>query len=114
MDMEISDSDESINRSRRKASRLRILSSSSDEDFVNLNSEVNECSTEEENVVSKSENEDHDEEWQEVKERTSPELKIGCTKFETLLKQLWIPSRVVLNLAKISLSMKIWFHGEDV
>ncbi|KAL6421381.1 hypothetical protein ACFW04_011926 [Cataglyphis niger] len=74
--MEISDSDESINRSRRKASRLRILSSSSDEDFVNVNSEVNECSTEEEDLVSKSENEDSDEEWQEVKERTSYGVKL--------------------------------------
>ncbi|XP_017795719.1 PREDICTED: piggyBac transposable element-derived protein 4-like [Habropoda laboriosa] len=71
MDMEINDSDKSINRSRRKASRLRIFSSSSDEDFVNVNSEVNECSTEEEDLVSKSENEDDDDEWQEVKERTS-------------------------------------------
>ena len=72
MDMGISDSsDESINRSKKKTSRLRILSSSSDEDFVNVNSEVNECSTEEEDLVSTSENEDHDEEWQEVRERTS-------------------------------------------
>lgn len=72
MDMEISDScDESINRGRRKTSRLRILSSSSDEDFVNLNSEVSECSTGEEDLVTASENDDHDEEWQEVKERTS-------------------------------------------
>lgn len=52
MDMEISDSsDESINGSRRKTSRSRILSSSSYEDFVNANSEVNECSTEEEDFV---------------------------------------------------------------
>ncbi|CAL7933001.1 unnamed protein product [Xylocopa violacea] len=70
MDMEISDSDESIIRSRRKAARLRILSSSSYEDFVNVINEENECSTEEEDLISKSENEDHDEEWQEVKERT--------------------------------------------
>lgn len=64
MDMEISDlSDESINGSRRKTSRSRILSSSSYEDFVNANNEVNECSTEEEDFESKSENEDHDEEW---------------------------------------------------
>ncbi|CAK9809344.1 hypothetical protein ANTPLA_LOCUS6123 [Anthophora plagiata] len=69
MDMEISDSDESINRSRRKALRLRILSSSSGEDFVSVNNEVNECFTEED-LVSKSENENHDEEWQQVKERT--------------------------------------------
>ena len=72
MDMEISDSDESINRSRRKTLRLQILSSSSDDDFENVNSEVNEYSTEEENdFVSTSENDDNDDEWQEVKERTS-------------------------------------------
>lgn len=70
MDMEISDSDESIIRSRKKAARLRVLSSSSDEDFVNVINEENECSTEEEDLISESENEDHDEEWQEVKERT--------------------------------------------
>ncbi|XP_048515560.1 piggyBac transposable element-derived protein 4-like [Athalia rosae] len=70
MDMEISDSDESIITSRRKAARLRILSSSSDEDFVNVINEENECSTEEEDLISESENEDHEEEWQEVKERT--------------------------------------------
>lgn len=69
--MELSDSDEPINRSKRKASRLRILSSSSDEDFVFGNSDMNECSSEEENVVSISENEDGDEEWQAVKEITS-------------------------------------------
>uniref|UniRef100_A0A0K0EJ20 DDE_Tnp_1_7 domain-containing protein n=1 Tax=Strongyloides stercoralis TaxID=6248 RepID=A0A0K0EJ20_STRER len=71
MDMKLSDSDESINRSRRKASKLRIFSSSSDEDFVNVNSEMNECSPEEEDVVSISENENGDEEWQAVKEITS-------------------------------------------
>ncbi|XP_047356426.1 LOW QUALITY PROTEIN: uncharacterized protein LOC124951691 [Vespa velutina] len=227
MDMEISDSDKSIIRSRREASRLRIFSSSSDEDFVNVNNEENECSTDGEDLVSKSENEDHDEEWQEVKERTvvineyseeeeflhenidcndpfalyklfftdyilekmkqrvdetnkyatksinnsssssrmhqqdwqsvtrdemntffgillimgivelpeirlnwsnkdmyanalikktipQPKLKIGCTKFEILLKQMWITLRVLLNKAKISLSMKVWFHREDV
>ncbi|XP_066595467.1 piggyBac transposable element-derived protein 4-like [Prorops nasuta] len=71
MDMEISDSDESVIRSKkRKVARLRIVSSSSDEDFVNFINEENECSTEEEYLISKSENEDHDEEWQEVKERT--------------------------------------------
>lgn len=69
--MELSDSDEPINRSKRKASRLRILSSSSDEDFVFGNSDMNECSSEEEDVVSISENEDGDEEWQAVKEITS-------------------------------------------
>ena len=37
MDMEISDSDESIIRSKkRKVARLRIVSSSSDENFVNF------------------------------------------------------------------------------
>ena len=71
MDMEISDSsDECINRGRRSVSRLRILSFSSDEDFVNVNNEVIECSTGEDSV-SESENEYQDEEWQEVKGRTS-------------------------------------------
>lgn len=32
---------------------------------------MNECSTEEGDSVSQSENEDHDEGWQEVRERTS-------------------------------------------
>ncbi|KAI4476185.1 hypothetical protein M0804_013804 [Polistes exclamans] len=71
MDMEISDSsDECVNRGRRNASRLRILSSSSDEDFVNVNSNVMECFSGED-LVSESENEDNNEEWQEVKGRTS-------------------------------------------
>lgn len=67
MDNEISDSDESINRSRRKALRLKILSSSSDEDFVSVNGKVNECSTEEEYLMSKLKNENSNKEWQEVK-----------------------------------------------
>ncbi|EQB62086.1 piggybac transposable element-derived protein 4-like protein [Vairimorpha apis BRL 01] len=71
MDMELSDSDEPINRNKRKASRLRILSSSSDEEVVFGNSDMNECSSEEEDVVSISENEDGVEEWQAVKEITS-------------------------------------------
>lgn len=69
--MEISDSsDECENRGRRNASRLRILSSSSGEDFVNVNSNVMECSSGED-LISESENEDNNEEWQEVKGRTS-------------------------------------------
>ncbi|KAI4476222.1 hypothetical protein M0804_013762 [Polistes exclamans] len=71
MDMEISDSsDECVDRSRKNASRLRILSSSSGEDFVDVNSNVMKCFSGED-LVSESENEDNNEEWQEVKGRTS-------------------------------------------
>ncbi|XP_014612713.1 PREDICTED: piggyBac transposable element-derived protein 4-like [Polistes canadensis] len=71
MDMEISDSsDKCLNRGRRNASRLRILSSSSGEDFVDVNSNAMKCFSGED-YVSELENEDNNEEWQEIKGRTS-------------------------------------------
>lgn len=68
MDIEISDSDEPLNKSKGNASRLNIRSPSLDEDFVNINSEINDYSTDED-VVYRSENDDTDEEWQQVKDR---------------------------------------------
>lgn len=73
MEMEINDSsDESINGSGKN----KILSTSSDEDFVNarnecelLGNEVNEYTTEEEYSESDSEEEVHDKEWQQIRER---------------------------------------------
>lgn len=55
MDMEITDFDESLNGNRREASRIRILSPSSNDDFVSVNNEVKESFTEVKDFVSESE-----------------------------------------------------------
>lgn len=51
MDIETGDSNETITRSRRTASRLRILSIFLEEDLISVNSEVNKCAMKEEDLV---------------------------------------------------------------
>ncbi|XP_026466245.1 uncharacterized protein LOC113369862 [Ctenocephalides felis] len=71
MDIILSDCDEYVNMSRKRASRLRILSSSSDEEDFCVNSEVDDCFTDNDNLVSKSINESVDDEWQGIGEKAS-------------------------------------------
>ncbi|KAI4483586.1 hypothetical protein M0804_007846 [Polistes exclamans] len=92
MDMEISDSsDESVNRNRQNK-RSRLLSTSSDEDFVHARNEgeslINEeyeSTTEEEDSDSDSlsEEDDEDTEWQQIRNPVINEKQISPQKTPT-------------------------------